>query len=216
MKKFLDSAGTLPILGAPRADALRERFAAVAWAQNAVANKLDPDTWSSTFDASLLPILMSPYNLPPATSSSGPPQSELARLARVIAMYLPADVADAASAAGDSSVIDTTRPDGAAKPPAPAPQATAAAPAPKPPLPLATPGKRRWMMHDDLRPLLEDAVDHALDSSAGLKAGERTKLHKACKEDVAGTLLDNTIAAAFGHQFTLSLQSCRGFSLRSP
>jgi hypothetical protein len=61
------------------------------------------------------------------------------------------------------------------------------------------------MMHDDLRPLLDDAVYHALDSSAGLKAGERTKLHKACKEDVAGTLLDNTIAAAFGHQFTLSL-----------
>ena len=75
-------------------------------------------------------------------------------------------------------------------------------PAPKP---LAASGKRRWMMHDDLRPLLEDAVYHALDASAGLKSGERTKLHKACREDVAGTLLDNTIAAAFGHQFTLSL-----------
>ena len=61
------------------------------------------------------------------------------------------------------------------------------------------------MMHDDLRPLLDDAVYHALDASAGLKAGERSKLHKACKEDVAGTLLDNTVAAAFGHQFTLSL-----------
>jgi hypothetical protein len=56
MKKFLDSAGTLPILGAPRADGLRERCAAVAWVQNAVANKLDPNTWSSTLDASLLPI----------------------------------------------------------------------------------------------------------------------------------------------------------------
>ena len=56
-KKFLDPAGTLPILGAPRADGLRERCAAVAWVQNAVANKLDPDTWSSTLDAPLLPIL---------------------------------------------------------------------------------------------------------------------------------------------------------------
>ena len=64
------------------------------------------------------------------------------------------------------------------------------------------------MMYDDLRPLLEDAVYHALDgvdASAGLKSAERTKLRKACREDVAGTLLDNTIAAAFGHQFTLSL-----------
>ena len=205
MKKFLESAGTLPILGSPRVDGLRERCAAVAWVQNAVANKLDPDTWSSTLDASLLPTLMSLYNLPPATSSGGPPQSELVRLARVVAMYLPAGVADAASSAGDVTVIDTSRPDGAAKPPAPAPQASVAAPAPKPQLPLASPGKRRWMMHDDLRPLLDDAVYHALDASAGLKAGERSKLHKACKEDVAGTLLDNTVAAAFGHQFTLSL-----------
>ena len=131
MKKFLDSAGTLPILGAPRADALRERCAAVAWVQNAVANKLDPDTWSSTLDASSLPTLMSLYNLPPATSSGGPPQSELVRLARVVAMYLPADVADAAPSAGDSTVLDTTRPDGAAKPPTPAQQASVAAPAPK-------------------------------------------------------------------------------------
>ena len=89
MKKFLESAGTLPILGSPRVDGLRERCAAVAWVQNAVANKLDPDTWSSTLDASLLPTLMSLYNLPPATSSGGPPQSELVRLARVVAMYLP-------------------------------------------------------------------------------------------------------------------------------
>ena len=82
MKKFLESAGTLPILGSPRVDGLRERCAAVAWVQNAVANKLDPDTWSSTLDASLLPTLLSLYNLPPATSSGGPPQSELVRLAR--------------------------------------------------------------------------------------------------------------------------------------
>jgi hypothetical protein len=89
-------------------------------------------------------------------------------------MYLPADAADAASSAGVSTVIDTTRPDGTARPPAPVPQASVAAPAPKPQLPLASPGKRRWMMHDDLRPLLDDAVYHALDASAGLKAGERS------------------------------------------
>ena len=65
----------------------------------------------------------------------------------------PADVADTASSAGVSTVIDTTRPDGAARPPAPVPQASVAAPAPKPQLPLASPGKRRWMMHDDLRPV---------------------------------------------------------------
>jgi hypothetical protein len=74
MKKFLDASATLPIPGNPPADVLKERCAAVAWVQNAVANKLDPDTWSSMLDASLLPILMSLYNLPPATSTSGPPQ----------------------------------------------------------------------------------------------------------------------------------------------
>ena len=95
--------------------------------------------------------LMSLYNLPPATSSGGPPQSELVRLARVVAVYLPADAADAASSAGVSTVIDTTRPDGAARPPAPVPQASVAAPAPKPQLPLASPGKRR--LDDARRPL---------------------------------------------------------------
>ena len=55
-RNFLTRRGLVPILGAPRADGLRERCAAVAWVQNAVANKLDPDTWSSTLDAPLLPI----------------------------------------------------------------------------------------------------------------------------------------------------------------
>ena len=41
-RNFLTRRGLLPILGAPRADGLRERCAAVAWVQNAVANKLDP------------------------------------------------------------------------------------------------------------------------------------------------------------------------------
>ena len=87
-RNFLTRRGLLPILGAPRADGLRERCAAVAWVQNAVANKLDPDIgprrWTRPYFRFMLLC-----NLPPATSSGGPPQSELVRLARVVAMYLP-------------------------------------------------------------------------------------------------------------------------------
>ena len=60
MKKFLDSA-VLPTPGAARAVFI-ERCGSIAWAQNAVANKLDPDSWPTTFDASLLSILLSLYH----------------------------------------------------------------------------------------------------------------------------------------------------------
>jgi hypothetical protein len=61
------------------------------------------------------------------------------------------------------------------------------------------------MMHDELRSLLDAPVYHALDVSAGLKPAERAKLQKAYREDRAGTLLDNTVGAAFGHHFDLAL-----------
>ena len=51
--------------------------------------------------------LMSLYNLPPATSSGGPPQPELVRLARVVAMYLPADAADVEDQVSGSSLLAT-------------------------------------------------------------------------------------------------------------
>jgi hypothetical protein len=107
-----------------------------------------------------------------------------------------------------SCLINTARPDIAA---------TASSPSPSTPsslgtsasassTPLASAGtKRKLLMHDDLRTVLEDDVYHALDASAGLSAAERTRLHKACRDGNLGVLLDNTTSAAFGHQFVLAL-----------
>ena len=65
--------------------ALNERCATLAWARHAVTNSVDPDTWSSSVDASLLPRLLALYALPPACPSDVP-ISDFARLARVVAL----------------------------------------------------------------------------------------------------------------------------------
>ena len=144
-------------------------------------------------------------------------------------MHLPADVTAASSSTEDNkatmqgpstapqpSGIVTIRLDGAAQhvstaPPASTLAAAANPASPQAPTAVPTPnasGKRRWMMHNEFCPLLEDAISgyHALDPTVGLAlAAERTKLHKACSEDHAGALLDTTTSAAFSHQFILSL-----------
>ena len=143
----------MPILGAPRADGLRERCAAVAWVQNAVANKLDPDIgprrWTRPyfrFDVALQ-LTTCDFLGRPSAIGACPPRTCRRHVPPLPTWptlpLLPAT----------PPFLATTRPVGAAKPPAPAPQASVAAPAPKPQLPLASPGKRRWMMHGDLRPV---------------------------------------------------------------
>ena len=213
----------------PTSAALNERCAALAWARHAVMSGVDPDTWSSSVDASLLPRLLALYTLPPARPSDGQ-ISDLARLARAVALYLPDDPVPAApfpvsppapqpqppphsqlqqpsplpqhphSTPGTGFPISTVRADPPTVPPVPSPIAI---PYASPPLPSAGSKRKAWMMHTELAALLPEAVYAALDSTVGLTASERYKLLSACKKNDIASLLDHATAAPFGHQFTL-------------
>ena len=214
MKKFLDRHGTSH--GSVHTKAvLLDRCAALAWLQHAIANNVPPTSWPSILDDASSAVVASLYPLPSNGSQPGAQSSpDFERLARIVSAYLPVDAlaADSPSshAAGARSTplgINTVRPDlPAPVPPAALEPVTPAPPtAPVPPATPSLPRKRRLLMHDELRPLLEDAVYQALDVSSGLKPAERAKLQKAHREDHAGTLLDNTVGAAFSHQFILAL-----------
>ena len=215
----------------PTSAALNERCAALAWARHAVMSGVDPDTWSSSVDASLLPRLLALYTLPPARPSDGQ-ISDLARLARAVALYLPDDPVPAApfpvsppapqpqppphsqlqqpsplpqhphSTPGTGFPISTVRADPPTVPPVPSPITI---PYASPPLPSAGSKRKAWMMHTELAALLPEAVYAALDSTVGLTASERYKLLSACKKNDIASLLDHATAAPFGHQFTLVL-----------
>jgi hypothetical protein len=61
------------------------------------------------------------------------------------------------------------------------------------------------MMHDELHPILPDAVYSALDSNSHLPADKRFKLQEACKKSNTSALFDPAVGAPFGHQLQLSL-----------
>jgi hypothetical protein len=69
---------------------LNERCATLAWVRHAVSTNIDPDTWPALVDASLLPRLTLLYALPPARAADGP-ISDMARLAKAVALYIPDD-----------------------------------------------------------------------------------------------------------------------------
>ena len=214
MKKFLDRHGAS--YGSLHTKvALLDRCAALAWLQHAIANNVHPTSWPSILDDASSAVVMSLYPLPSNGSQLGVQSApDYERLARIVSAYLPADALAADSTSPHAAVarstplgINTVRPE----PPASGPQAAMDPVTPAPPAPPAAPAtpslplKRRLLMHDELRPLLEDAVYQALDVSSGMKPAERAKLQKAHREDHAGTLLDNAVGAAFGHHFILAL-----------
>ena len=214
MKKFLDRHGASHG-SVPTKAVLLDRCAALAWLQHAIANNVPPSSWPSILDDASSAVVASLYPLPSSGSQPGvqsPPDYE--RLARIVSAYLPADAlaADsptphAAAACSTTLGINTVRPEPLALVPPAAIDLVAPAP-PAPPAATATPSlplKRKLLMHDELRPLLEDAVYQALDVSSGMKPAERAKLQKAHREDHAGTIHDNAVGAAFGHHFILAL-----------
>jgi hypothetical protein len=214
------------------ASSLNERCATLAWARHSINSKVDPDTWPTLVDASLLPRLLALYTLPPARPSDGP-ISDIIRLARAVALYMPGDpVAPNMPPAPLAPQPPLQQPPPPQPPLQPPPQQTGSshhistaqpslplhtvAPGPQPPpppnplasLPLTSASCRKsWMMHEQLCHLLPEPVYNALrlDASAGLSASERAKVLSACKKNELGTLLDNTTSAAFGHQFSLAL-----------
>jgi hypothetical protein len=221
MKKFLEDASIGKPFPTSRADLL-ELCATVLWPRDYLAKKEDPEAWATKIPDALFAKLRALYPIPPKRATSTFGDSIYARVAEAISLFAPDDMlvdsSGVAIAAGGPSQaqgpINTARPDAAAtSSPAPA----LSSPSPSTPsssgtaasassTPLTSAGtKRKLLMHDDLRAVLEDDVYHALDASTGLSATERTRLHKACRDGSLGVLLDNTTSAAFGHQFILAL-----------
>jgi hypothetical protein len=99
---------------------LSERAAALSWASASLAADTDPDSWTTSLPANLLPVLASLYHLPPHRGPS-PAPSDLHRLAAMIHMFDPngalAPVPLPLTAAGTCTSIDITRPPARLSPP---------------------------------------------------------------------------------------------------
>ncbi len=67
------------------------------------------------------------------------------------------------------------------------------------------PGKRKWLMHDELLAALPADVHQALDMAAGMSYKSRVKLQESCRQGDMANLLDRTTSAAFSHQTLLAL-----------
>jgi hypothetical protein len=188
---------------------IKERFAALTWVRHAVANSIDPASWPTTLSAPLLDYLRSLYPIPPKRSDAPADETDLHRLANMVSLFIPATLPAASTTSASSSAstssggINTARPSSAQQAQASS-SATSSASQPAPTVTNLT-GKKRWMMHDELHPLLPDAVYSALDSNSHLPPDKRFKLQEACKKSSTSALFDPAIGAPFGHQLQLSL-----------
>jgi hypothetical protein len=191
---------------------IKERFAALTWVRYAVANAIDPTTWPSLLSAPLLASLRTLYPIPPQKPGAPSGETDLHRLASMVALFLPTAISTTPPSAPPNLAIapgggiDTSRPPTATPPLA---ATLAAAPAPPSSSPivinLTGVGKKRWLMHDELHGLLPEAVFTALDANAHLPAEKRFKLQEACKKSNTSALYDPATGAPFGHQLQLSL-----------
>jgi hypothetical protein len=101
---------------------LKERSAALKWAQNSLALQEDPALWEADLNPAILPTLMSLYALPPHHGAGLPP-SNTTRLATQIILFNPAAPPQAPAAAAPQAALPPP-------PPPPIPAAAAAAPVP--------------------------------------------------------------------------------------
>ena len=207
--QFLKDAG-IPAPEGLGAKPLAERCAALAWARDSLQNDVDPETWSTLLTPALLQYLQGLYVLPPHKGTA-PPPSNVRRLADIIITYTPDDPAAAAPQApqpqaqpNQAGGINTTRPDGQG-----AGASSAPPPPPTPPNPhggaITSPGKRKWMMHDELLDALDPAVYQSLDLASGMPYKSRVKLQESCRKGDMANLLDRTTSAAFSHHTLLTL-----------
>ena len=187
----------------------------LAWTRHAIANSIATSKWPSLLSAPLLASLRTLYPIPAAKADDPQGETDLDRLSRVVAIYMPAavttDSPSAPTPIDGSSGINTSRDKNAQQPPSPAgaggsASASSASAAPTPTKVIALSGtKRKFMMHDELFSLLPSEVFAALDANGHLNASQRDKMQRACRESAAGALYDPTVSAPFGHQILLSL-----------
>ena len=218
--QFLQDAGVTGSDGLA-SKPLAERCAALQWARDSLLSAVDPDTWPTLLPPALLVLLQGLYVLPPHKGSA-PPPSIHRRLADIITTYTP----DGPSAAGPAAPLNSRQPPIAHPPPpsgvinitrndGPDGSAPPAHPPQPPPAavgggggafsPNSSPGKRKWLMHDELLAALPADVYQALDMAAGMPYKSRVKLQESCRKGDMANLLDRTTSAAFSHQTLLSL-----------
>ena len=219
--QFLADSGITSSPNAP-AKELLERCSALEWARASLSAGEDPDSWSTTLDASLHPTLLGLYLLPPHRGPGAAP-SNFARLASTIQMYDPTSTAASGSsstAAGNATssaslgTINTLRPSpqGSTSTPTSSGSGAHAQQAAPPQASPGGPHKRAFaLMHDELAAVLPSEVYHALDTASHMEPEKRVKFHAACKNSTVSTLLDNTVSAAFGHQVLLTLAEGQHF-----
>jgi hypothetical protein len=85
---------------------IKERFASLVWARHAVANCIDPSTWTALLSVPLLTSLRSLYVIPQACLADN---SNLHRLAQIVALYMQ-DVLIATSTATATHPANTVLP----------------------------------------------------------------------------------------------------------
>ena len=187
----------------------------LAWIRHAIANTIETSMWPSLLSTPLLTNLRTLYAIPPARTDAPPGETDLDRLSRVVAVYMPAAVTtDSPSppkTADGSSGINTSRDKNAQQPLSPAGAggsaiaSSASGPqTPKQVIDLSG-TKRKFMMHDELFFLLPGEVYAALNANGHLTPSQREKMQKACRESAAGAHYDPTVSAPFGHQIQLAL-----------
>jgi hypothetical protein len=94
--KFLTDAGITIAASSPAQD-VRERAATLVWARHAVANTINPSTWSRVLGPAPLAALCQLYPIQPLKLGADPAETDLHRLARVVALYLPDIALDVAA-----------------------------------------------------------------------------------------------------------------------
>ena len=212
--KHLRESG-IPLPSSTTTADAKERFAMLAWIRHAIANNIETSKWPSLLSTPLLTTLRTLYAIPSARADAPAGETDLDRLSRVVAVYmpaaLPADSPTSSKPSNGASGINTDRDGNSSQPPAAAgaggaaaPSSAAASPTPKQVIDLCG-TKRKFLMHDDLFALLPGDVYAALDANGHLSPAQREKMQKACRASVAGALYDPATSAPFGHQIQLAL-----------
>jgi hypothetical protein len=87
---------------------IKERATSLVWVRHAVANNIPPDTWPSLLAPTLLTDVRSRYPVPPAKTGADPVETDLHRLARVVALFMP-DVPPVGTAPPSCPTASTTQ-----------------------------------------------------------------------------------------------------------
>ena len=117
--KHLRESG-IPLPSSTTTSDAKERFAMLAWIRHAIANNIETSKWPSLLSAPLLTTLRTLYAIPAARADAPAGETDLDRLSRVVAVYmpaaLPADSPASSKPADGASGIITDRDKNASQP----------------------------------------------------------------------------------------------------